>query len=76
MDSEEWKASELEAIIRREYVRSYFATLYHNPWPVVRRYLLFLRYRPSFLKYFVIRTWRTLLLQLRQKGPKEQLPAG
>lgn len=72
INSEDWTATELEALIRREFVRAYFMSLVNNPWPVIRRYLLFLRYRPSFLKYFAIRTWRTVLLQFKQKksGPK------
>ena len=77
ISSEEWTGEELEALIRREYAFSYFIAMLYNPWVMTRRYLLFLRYRPSFLKYFIVRTWRTLLLQLRQKrSAAKAQPAG
>ena len=70
MSSAEWTATELEALIRREYVLSYFIGMIFNPADFFRRYFLFLRYRPSFLKYFAIRTWRTVMLQLKNKKPE------
>ena len=62
IDSEEWTSRELEAIIRTEYLRCYLAVFY-NPWPFIRRYLLYFRYRPGFLRFFGRRTWRTIKLR-------------
>lgn len=65
VNSEEWTAEELETLIRWEWLRGYFAIL-HSPYLVGRRYYKFLRYRPSFLKFFPLRTYRALKLKARK----------
>lgn len=63
IDSEEWTAEELEALIRWESFRSYFTSFFWNPYLISRRWYGFFRYRPSFLKYLAIRTARTFKLR-------------
>jgi len=62
IDSDEWTAKELESLIRWEYIRYYLGIIY-DPYVFIRRYLLYFRYRPGFLKFFAKRTWRTIKLR-------------
>lgn len=65
MDSEHWTAKELEAIIRREYLRNYFGILRNmtlNP-PILR--VILSLHRPSFPRFLRVhwaRTARTIRL--------------
>jgi len=65
IDSEEWTAEELESIIRREYMRCYLKFFKH-PYLQGRVWFNYFRYRPSFLKYFAMRSLRTFSLMARQ----------
>ncbi len=65
IDSEEWTAEELESIIRKEYMRSYFTGLMFATRPVLRRWYRYFRYRPSFLKFFALRSIRAFKLQAK-----------
>lgn len=73
IDSEEWTAKELETLIRKEYLRTYLS-IFHSPYITGRRYLKYLRYRPSFIKFFVMRTLRALKLQWQAKAEGRPLP--
>jgi magnesium-protoporphyrin IX monomethyl ester (oxidative) cyclase len=63
IDSEEWTAEELEALIRWEFFRSYFTGFFWNPYLISRRWYSYFRYRPSFIKALIIRTWRAFKLR-------------
>jgi len=67
IDSEEWTAEELETIIRREYIRYYF-NIFRYPYQQGRIWWGYFRYRPTFLKYFMLRSWRTFQLIRKQKA--------
>jgi anaerobic magnesium-protoporphyrin IX monomethyl ester cyclase len=73
IDSPEWTGEELEKIIRSLWFRHYLGVLRH-PYLVGRIWYGFFRYRPSFLKYFALRTYRTIELSLRT-GAKAPPPA-
>jgi magnesium-protoporphyrin IX monomethyl ester (oxidative) cyclase len=74
IDSEEWTAQELETLIRSEYMRTYLA-FFHSPYLVGRRWFNYFRYRPSFLKYFLMRTWRAIKLQMQKAEKDKPLPS-
>ena len=65
IDSDEWTSEELETIIRWEWVRVYL-NVFRRPRVFLGHYFRYLRYRPSFLKYFAIRSLRTLKLVLKK----------
>ena len=66
-DTEQWKAQDLERIIRWEYPRSYLA-LFRNPRAILPRYYNYFRYRPNFLRFVISRNLRALRLTLRAGG--------
>jgi hypothetical protein len=72
LDSDEWTAKELEALIRWEYLRNYLA-IFRSPYLLGRMYYKAFRYRPSFVKSFLSRTWRAIRLKL-MKGDTRPKP--
>lgn len=62
VDSDQWTSAELETIIRNEYIRNYGA-IFRSPYLVGRRWYSLFRYRPSFLKYLALRTFRAYKLK-------------
>jgi magnesium-protoporphyrin IX monomethyl ester (oxidative) cyclase len=74
IDTDEWTAAELESIIRWEYMRTYLAILY-NTRLVARRWYGLFRYRPSFIKYIVLRSLRALKLKIKKYYGKNRVPA-
>ncbi|HUT53822.1 MAG TPA: cobalamin-dependent protein [bacterium] len=67
IDSEQWKAEELERMIQREYVRNYLA-LFRNPVVVGRRYYNYIRHHPAALVYASTRVLRTLKEQVLKRS--------
>jgi magnesium-protoporphyrin IX monomethyl ester (oxidative) cyclase len=65
VNSEEWTAAELEAIIRREYLGSYLG-IFRSPRLKGRVWYNYFRYRPSFLKFVFLRSARAFHLMLQQ----------
>jgi len=65
IDSEDWTSEELEALIRREYLRHYFK-IFKYPRLVGKVWYGYFRYRPSFMKYFALRTYRAMQLSWKE----------
>jgi len=74
IDSEEWTAEELEALIRWEWLKSYFAIL-RSPYLIGRRYFNQFRFRPSFIKFLFLRTVRALKLRIKRPRHESSSPA-
>ncbi len=73
IDSDEWTAEQLESIIRWEWIYSYLA-IFRRPYLVGRRYFNFLRYRPSFLKFMLLRTIRAIKIRSKKEQNYNHLP--
>ena len=71
IDSDDWTAKELETLIRWEYLRNYLA-IFRAPYLVARRYYKFFRYRPTFFKFVISRTWRAIKLKLSKSSSHEK----
>jgi hypothetical protein len=71
IDSDEWTAQELETIIRWEYLRNYLA-IFRSPYLIGRRYYKFFRYRPTFIKFVLSRTWRAIRLKMIKGNARKE----
>jgi anaerobic magnesium-protoporphyrin IX monomethyl ester cyclase len=65
IDAEDWTAQELESIIRNEYAKNY-RLIFDDPIPVGTMWYGYFRYRPSFVKYVFLRSFRAARLALRE----------